>query len=140
MKTLIVDDDFTSRLLLQEILKIYGPTYIAVNGKEAVAAVRTALEAAAPYDLVCLDIMMPGMNGHQALSEIRTLEAANGGISHRAKVVMTTGLGDRANVEEAIQEHCDYFLVKPIEKVTLLQELQKLALIDSSGHADTGSR
>ena len=44
MKTLIVEDDFTSRLLLQELLKSYGPSLIAVNGKEAVDAVRAALE------------------------------------------------------------------------------------------------
>jgi two-component system chemotaxis response regulator CheY len=37
MKTLIVEDDFTSRLLLQEILKRFGEIHIAVNGKEAVA-------------------------------------------------------------------------------------------------------
>ena len=45
MKTLIVEDDFTSRLLLQELLKHYGPAHIAVNGKEAVEAVRLALAA-----------------------------------------------------------------------------------------------
>jgi two-component system chemotaxis response regulator CheY len=44
MKTLIVEDDFTSRLLLQEILKPYGPSHVAVNGREAVEAVRLALE------------------------------------------------------------------------------------------------
>lgn len=44
MKTPIVEDDFTSRLLLQEFLKSYGPSHIAVNGKEAVEAVRAALE------------------------------------------------------------------------------------------------
>ena len=48
MKTLIVEDDFTSRLLLQEILKSYGVVHIAVNGKEAVHAVREAMEARRP--------------------------------------------------------------------------------------------
>ena len=44
MKALIVEDDFTSRLLLQELLKPYGATHIAVNGREAVEAVRIAVE------------------------------------------------------------------------------------------------
>ena len=67
MKTLIVEDDFTSRLLLQEILKRYGAVHIAVNGREAVDAVRAAAESDESYDLICLDIMMPEMDGYQAL-------------------------------------------------------------------------
>ena len=130
MKILIVDDDSTCRLLLQEILKNYGQCHIAVNGKEAVEAVRVALEAAVPYDLICLDIMMPEMDGHQGLKEIRALEAAKEVHSpNGAKVVMTTALADQANVMEAIEGRCDYFLVKPIEKAKLLQELHELALI-----------
>jgi uncharacterized protein YktA (UPF0223 family) len=53
MKTLIVEDDFTSRLLLQEFLKSYGPFHIAVNGKEAVEAnVIKAREQQCDYFLV----------------------------------------------------------------------------------------
>ena len=63
MKTLIVEDDFTSRLLLQELLRRFGPCHVAVNGVEAVDAVTAALTANAPYDLICLDIMMPVMGG-----------------------------------------------------------------------------
>jgi len=63
MKTLIVEDDFTSRLLLQEFLNPYGPSHIAVNGAEAVEAVTAALDAGEPYNLICLDIMMPEMDG-----------------------------------------------------------------------------
>ena len=43
MKTLIVEDDLTNRLLLQEILKGYGPSDVAIDGKEAVDAVRLAV-------------------------------------------------------------------------------------------------
>jgi two-component system chemotaxis response regulator CheY len=46
MRTLIVEDDFTSRLLLQSFLSEYGECHIAVNGREAVAAFRTAQERA----------------------------------------------------------------------------------------------
>jgi hypothetical protein len=63
MKTLIAEDSDTSRLLLQGLLKSYGPTHTGLNGKETVRVVRTALEEGEPYDLICLDIMMPEMDG-----------------------------------------------------------------------------
>ncbi|MGA3096831.1 MAG: response regulator [Bryobacteraceae bacterium] len=130
MKTLIAEDDFTSRLLLQEFLKSYGDCHIAVNGKEAVEAARAALQAEEPYDLICLDIMMPGMDGQAALKEIRRLEAAASvATSRRVKIVMTTALADLPNVVNAIRGKCDCFLAKPIRKAKLLEELRKLALI-----------
>jgi two-component system, chemotaxis family, chemotaxis protein CheY len=130
MKSLIADDSFTSRLLLQELLKGYGPTDTAVTGREAVAAVRTALAAAAPYDLICLDIMMPEMDGQQGLQAIRALEDALGLLgAPRATIVMTTALADRANVLAAARGHCDAYLTKPIHKAKLLETLRRLKLI-----------
>jgi two-component system, chemotaxis family, chemotaxis protein CheY len=130
MKALIVEDDFTSRLLLQAILKSYGPTHIAVNGQEAVEAVRLALEADKPYDLICLDIMMPKLDGHGALKQIRALEEAKGIWSTQgAKVVMTTALRDMKNVMTAFEGLADAYLAKPIDKTKLLETVRQLALI-----------
>ena len=130
MKTLIVEDDFTSRLLLQEILLKYGPAHVAVNGVEAMAAYRAALEAGERYDLVCLDIMMPEMDGQQALHEIRRLEESHGILStHGAKIIMTTALSDMKNVSKAYYSLCDGYLVKPIDRATLLDELRRFKLI-----------
>jgi len=129
MKTLIVEDDFTSRLLLQELLKSYGPCHIAVNGKEAVEATAAALEDE-PYDLICLDIMMPEMDGQEALRRIREQEEARDILSSNgAKIVMTTALGDIKNVIAAYKSLCDGYLTKPIQKAKLLEELRKLELI-----------
>lgn len=130
MKTLIVEDELTSRVMLREILKRYGPPHVAMNGKEGVAAVSTALDANEPYDLVLLDIMMPEMDGQQALKLIRQLEEEAGVTTEkRAKVIMTTAHSDKANVLAAIHGQCDYFLVKPIDRRTLLEELKRLGLI-----------
>jgi two-component system chemotaxis response regulator CheY len=95
-----------------------------------VEAVRTALQAGAPYDLFCLDIMMPEMDGQEALQEIRRLEEKAGiAASDFAKIIMTTALADKANVIKAASRGCNYFLVKPIEKAKLQDELRKLKLI-----------
>ena len=69
MKTLIVEDDFTSRLLMQELLKGFGMVNVAVDGQEGVEAVRLALKNGEPYNLVCLDIMMPELDGQQTLRD-----------------------------------------------------------------------
>jgi two-component system chemotaxis response regulator CheY len=131
MKTLIVEDDFTSRLYLQEILKKHGPAHVAINGREAVEAVRAAVAAGEPYDLITLDIMMPEMDGQTALTEIRRVEEAGGIISiYGAKVIMTTALGDMKNILTSFKGQCDVYLTKPVDKAKLLEELRKLKLIE----------
>ena len=130
MRTLIVEDDFTSRLLIQELLKTYGPIHIAVTGGEAVDAVRAALGENQPYDLICLDIMMPEMDGQQALREIRALEEDHGIFSpDGCKIIMTTALTDMKDIMESYHNLCDAYLNKPIRKEMLLDELSKLKLL-----------
>lgn len=130
MKALVVEDDATSRLLLREWLRTYGDTDVAANGREAVRAVAAALEANAPYSVICLDIMMPEMDGQQALREIRGLEAQHGRDTGRgACVLMTTALRDKDNVMTAFREQCDGYLVKPIERSKLLHYLHQFGLV-----------
>ncbi|MCP4678870.1 MAG: response regulator [Deltaproteobacteria bacterium] len=127
MKTLIVEDDFTSRFILQEIL---GTSHVAVNGVEAISAVKAALEENKPYDLICLDIMMPEMDGQQALVEIRRLEKQHGfPLGKGAKVLMTTALSDRKNILKAFREQCDGYIVKPIDENRILKQLKELRIV-----------
>lgn len=129
MKTLIVEDDFTSRLILQEMLKQFGPTHIAVDGQEGLEAVRKALGAGEAYDLICLDIMMPKMDGQEALRRIRQCEEEFGlNSTNGAKIIMTTALGDPKSVIAAFKGLCDSYLQKPIQHSNLMEELKKLGL------------
>jgi len=131
MKTLIVDDDFMNRRLMQEFLGSYGETHIAINGVEAVEAVRVSLKENAPYDLICLDIIMPKMDGQEALQKIRTLEEENGIWSTRgSKIIMTTAMADMKNIAKAYGSLCDLYITRPIIKGNLIAELQKLKLIE----------
>jgi two-component system chemotaxis response regulator CheY len=131
MKTLIVEDDFTNRLLLQEILGEYGPVHIAVNGQEALEAHLASLEAGQPYNLICLDIMLPGgMDGQQALREIRAMEEDRKILSTMGvKIIMITALDDFQNKISAFSGLCDHYMTKPIYKARLLEELKALELI-----------
>jgi len=130
MKTLIVEDDFTCRFLLQKLLDHYGQCHIAVNGKEAVHAAKAAMDANEPYDLICLDIMMPEMDGQTALKEIRGMEETKGVLSSKgSKIIMTTALNDMKNVSTAYNALCDGYLVKPIEKARLTELLGKMKLV-----------
>ena len=131
MRTLVVEDDFTSRKLMQHLLQPYGEYDIAVNGKEAVEAFCRALEQGQRYDLICLDIMMPGMDGHEALKAIRKIEEASGihGLNG-VKVFMTTALDDPKSILGAFKSQCEAYLVKPIEKQRLVKELTNHGLLE----------
>jgi two-component system chemotaxis response regulator CheY len=130
MHTLIVEDDFTSRLVLQRFLSKYGECHVAVSGKEALAAFRAAREQHKYYDLICMDIMMPEMDGHTAVREIRTLEQAEGTSStHGARIIMTTALDDMKNVAQSFKSLCDAYLVKPIDTTKLLGHMREFNLI-----------
>ena len=130
MKTLIVEDDFTNRLLLQGYLAPFGECHVAVNGKEAVEAFLLAKGLGQPYDLICLDLVMPGGNGSVALKEIRAIEESNGIlVGDGVKVVITTGLKAKEDIFTAFHEVCDAYIVKPVDRAELLNLLKSFGLI-----------
>lgn len=130
LKMLIVEDDFPSCKILEEYLSEYGDSATAANGIEGVEAFKNALDAGTPYDLVCLDIMMPEMDGHEALRTIRQIEQKHGifdpsGVS----VIMTTAKDRSRDMIEAFDEGCASYIVKPVDQEKLVAEMQKLNLI-----------
>lgn len=129
MKCLIVEDDFGARKLLGAYMSEHADCFVAVNGHEAVEAVKDALDEGEPYDLICLDIMMPEMNGHQALEKIREIEKEHGiGGLDGVKVIMTTAMDKPKDIIGAFRAGCEVYIVKPIRREKLLEEIEKLGL------------
>ena len=132
MKTLIVEDDFVSRRILKDILSPYGECDIAIDGSEAVQAYRLAWEDIKPYDLICMDIMMPKMDGQEALKKIRELERAAGIRSRdEVKVLMITALDSPKTVFASYYRGgATSYIVKPINRERILKEVCNFGLID----------
>ena len=130
MKILLAEDDFVTRKFMVNFLSKYGECDVTVDGMEAVDAFMMALEDGEPYDLVCLDIMMPVMDGYQSLVGIRNLEKERNVPEDKAvKVIMTTALNDEANVKMAFELGCTIYSGKPIDQDKFEQALKKLGLI-----------
>lgn len=132
MRILVVEDEFTSRKLLTALLADYGQCDTASDGVECVEIFKAALAEGKPYDLLCMDIMMPNKDGHQALKEIRAIEYEQGiHPPNEVKVIMVTALNDPKTVVKAYYKGgAAAYLPKPIEVESLLAILRDLALID----------
>ncbi len=130
MKSLVVDDDYITSMVLQEIMLAYGNSDVAQNGEEAIRWFSKALEAKEPYEVIILDIMMPEMDGMETLERIRNLESKFGFEGKdRCKIVMCTALDDYDTVMKSFQNQCDAYLVKPISKDKVNEILYNLELI-----------
>ena len=132
MRILIAEDDFTSRRLLQKMLAPYGDCDIAINGNEAVQAYRSAWSQEESYDLICLDILMPTLNGIEVLQTIRQEEEERGiGGFDGVKIIMTTALDDAKNIFSAFRHGCEAYIMKPIDRNLFLGKVRELGLIES---------
>lgn len=130
MKSLVVDDDFFSRRILQSILTTYGESHVAIDGNEALYAFKQALAEEDPYNVICLDIMMPEKNGQEVLKEIREIEKSKNILGENSvKIIMTTALDDGDNIRTAFREQCESYLIKPIHKTKLIKVLSEFGLI-----------
>ena len=128
---LVADDDVSIRKSFVLALEDSGCRVdTAAAGNDCIELARKVR-----YDLICLDIMMLEMNGHETLKAIREIEEADGiyGLNG-VKVPMTTALDDPKNILGAFRSQCEAYLVKPIEKQRLVKELGNHGLLgDSAG-------
>jgi two-component system chemotaxis response regulator CheY len=127
MHILVAEDDPTCAMILVSLLKPYGEAVVVENGEEMISTFTAALAKQQPFELVCLDIKMPGLDGQTCLSCLRAIEKGFGkDCWNSSKVLMTTGMQSRENVITAFRHQCEGYLVKPIERMELTKHLAGL--------------
>ena len=134
LKILIAEDDFTSRTILMQFLSEFGVCHIAKDGLEAIQAFTHAYEPnpPEPYDLICMDMMMPNIDGAVAAKTIREIERSKGvaGPEYETAIVFTSAVSDQATIIKACYEcGANYFFVKPLDFKQMKRQLKKLNLI-----------
>jgi hypothetical protein len=130
MRILLAEDDYASRKFGISFLSKYGEVDATVDGEEAVAAFEFAAEDGEYYDLICLDIMMPGTDGIEALYRIRESEKRLKIPEDKCpKIIMVSALSDMNYVEGAFELGCDGYANKPLDTDKMEEVLKKLELI-----------
>lgn len=130
LKILIVDNLEANQIVLKRILAEYGQCEFSDSGKGAVLAFNEAWKEGKPYNLICLDTEMPGMNGMQALKAIRTLEQKmNTTSDERCAIVMVSATTDRGARDLAELNGSDVFILKPINQELFVRKLKELDIV-----------
>jgi len=130
MRILIAEDDLAGRKILQKFLSTYGECDIAIDGLEALDCFLQAHNEKNLYDMICLDIMMPKLDGIKVLRAIRDIEKQKGiDEKSRVKIIMTTALNERKVVLEAYDSGCEAYAWKPIDLMKFKEAMENLQLI-----------
>ena len=129
MKSLIADDNEKDRVAVQDVLLDFGECDLVDNGKQAVNAFQRAWTAGDPYDLVCLDIYMPVLDGLETLKVLREMEGAmNVSDAERCRIFMITSQTSVSGKDRARTLGCNAYFMKPIRRVLLINRLQTFGL------------
>jgi CheY-like chemotaxis protein len=133
MRILIVDDCSVNTGILRAMLREYGETETARDGVECVEAFKKALETKRPFNLVCLDISMPEMDGIEALHRIREAERNfDVGEKEKADVLIITAFSDQDSNLKSVDK-CQGLIPKPVTKAALVGKLSMLGHNPSRG-------
>lgn len=130
MKILIAEDDMISRKFLSKFLSQYGECDVVVDGMEALDAYLISVKENEPYDVICLDIMMPKVDGVKVLKAIKDFEKQRGVLEERkVKIIMITALDDTEYVHKAFELGCEAYAAKPIDTDKLVEVMKNLDII-----------
>jgi two-component system, chemotaxis family, chemotaxis protein CheY len=129
MRCLIVDDEIICRKSVRLLLKEVAECDDAVDGDEAVDKFCKALENNTPYDVIFVDILMPGIDGHETIKQIRQVEKEQS-CSTKVKIIMLTILN---SINDAMSSFCHAdsvaYIVKPASEEKFIRTFKELDLL-----------
>lgn len=135
MRILIVEDDITSRILMKRYLAVFGMCDVATDGVEALEYFQKSHQDGSPYGLICLDIMMPKLDGIATLRALREFENRKCIDEHdRSLVIMTTALNDDLTIRESYDAGCTAYVWKPIDVNRFTEVLKEMGIIPVRHH------
>ncbi len=118
VRILFTDDDPVSRMLGEVILKQYNTKCVfAKSGEEAVKKFKPGC-----FDIVLLDINMPGMSGVEVAKHIRIIESNNENLPHTKIIAMTANVV-RKHIQEYLKAGMNDFLLKPFNEQDLIKKI-----------------
>jgi CheY-like chemotaxis protein len=124
LSVLVAEDNEINALLMRSLLTRLGhQVVITIDGEEALESWLAAKSAGTPYDLVLMDIQMPGLDGIETTKRIRLNEAGTGQRTPILALTANTLVEDRYACFEA---GMDGFLVKPLDREKLAEALGRL--------------
>ena len=127
MRFLVADDNELNLKVMEKLLNELGESELVANGQEAVQAYERSMKENNPFDAVFMDIMMPVMDGQQALQSIREMERKAGyKLAQQVPAIMATALDDTQNVSQAFfRGEVSAYIVKPFDKDKVLSALRE---------------
>ena len=131
IKTLLVDDDRTSLLLLSKIVEESCECTTARSGAEAIEAIRASLVAGSPFELMFIDIQLDDTDGRSLLKKVREVESKlSVSEQEKCKIIMITADRDILTRKECQSLGSDAYITKPINSVVIQTRLKMLGLAD----------
>lgn len=116
VNVLIVDDNATNRMVVREMTSSWGLVPVeAVDGKDALATIEKAFKAGAPYQLVLLDLQMPGLDGFEVAERIKASP-----FRADAEMILLTSVGQKGETRRCKELGISGYLVKPVKQTELL--------------------
>ena len=119
---LVVDDRRDVRYLTKKFLSDAGAQVtLAASGSKAVKLIERSLAGKAPgFDVVVLDMQMPGIDGYEAASRLRAM-------NFKQPIIALTADAMQADISKSLHSGCDAFLSKPIDREKLLRLVREYA-------------
>lgn len=128
MKILVAEDDMASGKFMLKLLAKYGEVVLARDGIAAVDEFVNAVNTNERFDLICMDVMMPKIDGYKALASIRDAERKLGlARDKRVKVVMVSALDEGFDANYASDDYEEY-MCKPIDIIKFDEMIKELGL------------
>jgi signal transduction histidine kinase/CheY-like chemotaxis protein len=134
LKVMLVEDNQINRMLAEKILQSAGHQVTHFpTGEEAVAAIAANLSVSgeAGFDVVLMDIFMPGIDGLEATRQIRALEA-EASVAQPVPVLALSANARRDDQKASLAAGMDGYLAKPFDRADLEQAIHRLALANAA--------
>jgi len=128
LNILTVDDDEITQFHLNQLLLPFGRNRMAYSGDDAIARVEDSISSGDGFDLIFMDVIMPGIDGLKTVSEIvRLFNEKRIPLEKRPKIVMLSSVEERETQIDALYAcGADHYLMKPVDGEVLRSALVEL--------------